>query len=638
MSASSTTSAEVELLRREVDSLRALVLDLSRRVEALEVQSEFSVVGNTPPSSPGVRAGVLPAGITASSLGPERVAAAQSIGAWLRRCLEGQRRGLSGREKIQQASKYYLGVMAEGSEVGSSLPEELDLGAALIASGEEECDREYQVLVLKAEEPSQSTECILISRVDGKLLLAVPEAAWHKRKKDRSMPPTALQKAVKATVACCVEGDRNSPEGEPTLKVWLGLLVPALEAQLVALGDPTVVFPPDGNGIPKVPFADALIAVARDHFTFLTAAEEEQQKGGVEERMSKIEQQLQRILEHLPPQKGPAPASSRMQPTAKPKASVSKKQAPAPVAAGLDPTMMQQAVQAEVSPEALAEVLSLVGNKPAEKVPPHAVPDTAELTSDEDGAGAQPMPGASGSADPLERAVLQLSKIGVPKDSSSSGSSRSHAAALRSLQRLLIDNPKLIYQEVERLMGEDWEQGSSLPGVSHLPTTARGWLEHSKIGAFAGAIRPSWIMAGAWDDLRAGQIDRARARLALGVAAYDQQAYDKGSWLLSGELSLENHPPYGAFAAHPSVESYEAPHTKLIDGRWFDLIVSKLKGIATFQEQKVKLAPQRGKKAEEFSEEREKEKPRKPKPGKGAGKKGDKTSKADDTASPSPSP
>ncbi|CAL1137610.1 unnamed protein product [Cladocopium goreaui] len=638
----------VESLRRELASLRALVGELKLRLETLEAQSEFSVVGNTPPSSPGTRLApeASPAGVTASSLGPDRVAAAQSIGAWLKRCLAGQRRGLSGREKIQQAS-----------ENGSSAPEELDLDAALLASGEgEEFDREFQVLVLKAEEPSQSTECILISRVDGKLLLAVPEAAWHKKKKDRSMPPSALQKVVKATVACCVGGDRNSPEGEPTLKIWLGLLQPAWETQLAVEGDPTVVFPPDGNGVPKVPFADALIAVARDHFTFLTAGEEDQQPGDVETRMGKIEETLQRILAQLPAPKGPAPTAAPLAPAAKSKAGVPGKKpsaSPAP-AAGLDPTMMQQALQAGVSPEALGEVMSLVGSRPPGKIAPQAVQDAVELTSDEDGPEPVLPPGASGSADPLGHAVLQLSKIvtymhaekkqkkdrsleaildraesGAPKDSSSSGSSRSHAAALRSLQRLLVDNPKLIYQEIERLMAEDWEQGSSLPGVSHLPTTARGWLEHrSKIGAFAGAIRPSWIMAGAWDDLRAGHIDRARARLALGVAAYDQQAYDKGSWLLSGELSLENHPPYGSFASHPVVESYEAPHTKLIDGRWFDLIVSKLKGIATFQEQKIKLAPQRGKRGEELTDEKEKEKPKKPKPGKGGGKKGDKSAKA----------
>ena len=530
----------------------------------------------------------------------------------------------------------------EASESGSSAPEELDLDAALVASGEgEDFDREYQVLVLKAEEPSQSTECILISRVDGKLLLAVPEAAWHKKKKDRSMPPSSLQKVVKATVACCVGGDRNSPEGEP-MKVWLGLLQPAWETQLAVRGDPTVVFPPDGNGVPKVPFADALIAVARDHFTFLTAGEEDQQPEDVETRMGKIEETLQRILAQLPAPGGPAPTVAKVAPAAKSKAGVPEKRpsaAPA-AAAGLDPVMMQQALQAGVSPEALGEVMSLVGSRPPGKIVPQAVQDAVELTSDEDGPEPALPQGASGSPDPLGHAVLQLSKIvtymhaekkqqkdrsleaildraesGAPKDSSSSGSSRSHAAALRSLQRLLVNNPKLIYQEIERLMAEDWEQGSSLPGVSHLPTTARGWLEHrSKIGAFAGAIRPSWIMAGAWDDLRAGHIDRARARLALGVAAYDQQAYDK------------------------LVESYEAPHTKLIDGRWFDLIVSKLKGIASFQEQKIKLAPQRGKRSEELTDEKEKEKPKKPKPGKGGGKKGDKSAKAEETASPSPSP
>ena len=112
MSAGPASASEVESLRRELASLRALVGDLSLRVEALESQPEFSVVGNSPPSSPGVRTAPEPSpvGVTASSLGPERVAAAQSIGAWLKRCLEGQRRGLSGREKIQQASRYYLVV------------------------------------------------------------------------------------------------------------------------------------------------------------------------------------------------------------------------------------------------------------------------------------------------------------------------------------------------------------------------------------------------------------------------------------------------------------------------------------------------------------------------------------------------
>lgn len=46
--------------------------------------------------------------LASTDLSAERVAAAESIGAWLRRCLNDQPRGLSGREKIPQASRYYL--------------------------------------------------------------------------------------------------------------------------------------------------------------------------------------------------------------------------------------------------------------------------------------------------------------------------------------------------------------------------------------------------------------------------------------------------------------------------------------------------------------------------------------------------
>lgn len=139
-------------------------------------------------------------------------------------------------------------------------------------------------------------------------------------------------------------------------------------------------------------------------------------------------------------------------------------------------------------------------------------------------------------------------------------------------------------------------------------------------------------MAGAWDDLVAGKADRARARLALGVAAYDQQSYDHGSWLLSGEISLENHPPYAAFGAHVVPASSEGVHTKLIDSRWFDLFVSRLKNLADFQEKKQKLAP-RGK-AEEKGEEKTPKKT--PKGGKGNGKKNEKGSRAEEPASSNP--
>jgi hypothetical protein len=202
------------------------------------------------------------------------------------------------------------------------------------------------------------------------------------------------------------------------------------------------------------------------------------------------------------------------------------------------------------------------------------------------------------------------------------------------LQRLLEKNPKLLFQEVERLMAEDWQTGSSMPGVSQMPTSARGWLEHrSKIGGYVGAIRPAWIMAGAWDDLRLGFPDRARARLALGVAAYDQQAYDKGSWLLAAEMSLEAPPPYGSFNAHQPPEPWENPHTRLIDGRWFDVLISKLKNLADYQEKKAKLTPSRTKTEDNPAKPDKKPTP-KQQPGKGGGNRG---GKGEDKTTPAPS-
>lgn len=145
---------------------------------------------------------------------------------------------------------------------------------------------------------------------------------------------------------------------------------------------------------------------------------------------------------------------------------------------------MQQALVAGVSPEALTEVGKLVGNQQVAKVVPKEVKDTVELTSDEDELDAA---GGAGSGDPMNTAVLQLARIvkdlhqdklkkkdrleaildgadgGSLKDTGSSSSGRSHAAALKSLQQLLL-------QEVEKLMKEDWEQNAAaMPGVSSRP-------------------------------------------------------------------------------------------------------------------------------------------------------------------------
>ena len=132
--------------------------------------------------------------------------------------------------------------------------------------------------------------------------------------------------------------------------------------------------------------------------------------------------------------------------------------------------------------------------------------------------------------------------------------------------------------------------GQSLPGASISRISARGWLEHrSRISSYPGTIRPAWMCAGIWDALAQNRIEEARARAALAVAAFDQQSCDRGNWLLAAEMTLEQPPPYASFASHAPPDAWEIQHTRLVDDRWAELFLAKLKDLAEYQEKKMKL-------------------------------------------------
>ena len=408
-----------------------------------------------------------------------------------------------------------------GSEQGSQ-DGDFDLEQSFVFVEGSDPNFEYPVLILRSDSPEKCCECVAISRIDGKILLAVPDPAWHRRKDRRTIASAALTKVVRVTVASCPLLARDSPEADPSLKVWLGVLAADLEASLVDDEIAAIRFPADTAGSPLVPYAPAMVAVAQDHFAFVTA-----QEGGqpsTQQRLTKLEDGLEQILKEI----GKLRPSEEQK---KPQRSILASQAKAapPAAPGLSNALVHQALQAGVSQAALSEIGGLLNQQVAPtRLDPAAVQDQKELTSDEEDAWKDAE--GSGSADPVGRAVVQLSKIvaemhsdrkkkldrglesildnaesGSQKESTSGGSSRTHAAALGSLQKLLDKNPKLLYQEIEKLMTEDWQTGSAMPGVARMPTSARGWLEHrSKIGNFVGAIRPAWIMAGAWDDLKNG--------------------------------------------------------------------------------------------------------------------------------------
>ena len=91
-------SGESGVSKAEFQALLLVVEGLQKRV------AEFELVVTEPSSA---AASVAEA---ATSLTAERLGAARLIGAWIRRGLRGEPRGLSGREKISLASRFYIVV------------------------------------------------------------------------------------------------------------------------------------------------------------------------------------------------------------------------------------------------------------------------------------------------------------------------------------------------------------------------------------------------------------------------------------------------------------------------------------------------------------------------------------------------
>ena len=503
-------------------------------------------------------------------------------------------------------------ILAEEAEEGSERGRE---PRDFIVASETQTEFEYLPGVFSYEETPPCIAIVVVAEVDSRLLVAVPEAAWAKSKRKRMLPAGSFHKPVQVFVPLCDHDRRHEPDNTPTTKIWLGLLDPAFERHLsFEEGDQVEMgFPVDAQGVQRLPYARALVKIARDHFTFLSAesgvpappglgagdAELNQRMGLLEDGMAALQAGMQEILQ--------AKLGRKPKAAARPKDN--EKQFPP----GVDPAVAAHALQVGVSPDALAEMAQLFQAAP--KAAAEVEAEEVANSSEEEEAFLDPALGvAGGSQDPMVTAVSQMSKIlksmykekKVRKDKTldslldrvdvglgkehGSGGTKTKAAALQALQQCLIKDPKLIYTAIEKRMMEDYVSSALPPGATSRPTTARGWVEHrSKIQSYPSSIRAVWTLSGVWDALIEGRIDEARARCALGVAQLDQQAYDAGGWILAAEMALEAPPPYSAFAVHQPPAIWEQPHTRLIDHRWVDLCMARLRDVADYHEKKIKL-------------------------------------------------
>ena len=189
--------------------------------------------------------------------------------------------------------------------------------------------------------------------------------------------------------------------------------------------------------------------------------------------------------------------------------------------------------------------------------------------------------------------ILDAGTASGSADGQTIGTGRKNAAALRQLTKLYEENPKVIFEALEKQLLLDFQVAPPRPGVPHPAETgftARGWLaSRSRIQNYQTHVRWSWAMAGVWDDLRQGNPDRARARAGLMLAAADQASIDGGSWVMSTVSLLEGIPPYQDFARHTAPSASESQVSALYDARWTDIFLGVLRERDSFSDMKKKL-------------------------------------------------
>lgn len=490
---------------------------------------------------------------------------------------------------------------------------------------------EYPLAVYRPDEflSGRSVRVIVITKIENSFLGCVPQAAWDRLVAKRELPRTFFSKAVRVLVKNCREDDRSSL-GDSDSVVWLGFLSSEMEPMIEvssAEEDPVEI----DFGEDQLPFGEALVQIAQDHFAFFSAEEAEEVppaagdgSADLHERMQQMEIMMQNMSAHLAAlvptmpkadlaQPAP-PAVARTLPTSKARTKQKaqhhkEEEAETEKYPDLDPGVVAAAMQAGIEAGALEEMQSLMSKNPKgvkalKRAKTAPLGENALSESDEaeaEGHGLQ-----AGSTDPVAAALTQLTKIvgelsvdkkkrpgssklenaldgalvGGGGESSASLGGKKSAVARRILRNSLQESPEEIYALVERLMAEDVLSHTLQPGLD-LPTfTAKGWVEHrSKIGPFKAVAHSAWATAGILDQLRKGNTAGARARCCLLLLQLDQASVDRGSWGLASDLSLEALPPFNSLSQHqpPSLQDGDLPFSKLLDPRWAELALSHLK-------------------------------------------------------------
>ena len=115
-------------------------------------------------------------------------------------------------------------------------------------------------------------------------------------------------------------------------------------------------------------------------------------------------------------------------------------------------------------------------------------------------------------------------------------------------------------------------------------------MEHRSTigGLYKSTIIFAWILAGIHGALKRQAPTEAQARCGLELAALGQFSLDGGDWTLALELFFEPPPPVSAFNTH-TVDNVSTPCSQLVDPRFFEVSLTRIKDIGDILERRKRL-------------------------------------------------
>ena len=116
------------------------------------------------------------------------------------------------------------------------------------------------------------------------------------------------------------------------------------------------------------------------------------------------------------------------------------------------------------------------------------------------------------------------------------------------------------------------------------------------------------------------------------MCARSNIAVDRGQWILGAETLLEQAPPFASFSRHVPPEFGETPHSRLLDSRWVESMMHRVKELDDYAERRTKLGRRNLDAGKGNDKDKETEKDRKKPGGGGKGKKGGSSASTEEAA------